>query len=1096
MSSANASESGSGSRPFRGASGETPEGPSADPGPVSRESPWRRIARGIRNRGFVVAGVLAALAARIPLLPRVSSDMHEQLIPWYDFIVANGRFAALGHDFADYNVPYLYLLTLATFSSPWLSKVWAIKTISIVFDFVLAFFVGKCVALRYPKSSWIPKAAGVTTLLLPSVVLNSSWWGQSESIYTAFLAICLHSLLAGRHHRAFVAFGFSLCVKLQAVFLAPLFLWLAVRKAANRRSFVWSPLVWFATLLPAWFLGRPLSDLLTIYLDQSVRFGGRLAHRAQNLYQWVPDRFFPAYPLFVALAVAVLLAIAVAIHRNRVRITPERIVFLATFAVLLAPYILPKMHGRYFFPAEIFALILAFRSPRYWYAPVVLQLASFNIYSRGLWFYWWVPPSWFAVPVGLLILVLARGFLRDSASTGAAPARAGPGRSGAVGGPRPGLRDLAVSRFLPGALVVSMTLGILVVGAVRWGRARLEARQQARQAEIARLEATRRTILAGDLDPPLLRSIFDLYLDGKQLVYFREPCAPADTEARFLLSFHPPAPETGAPPGPEAGPRKRDFDFEERGRLLDRACVATVELPESGTSGIAAIETGQWDGSPRSWRAVRRLDRARFRSALDSIASGAAGEPLVRSDFDLYLAGTELLYHRQDCAPEDVEPRFFLHLFPSRDAVGGGDPRPRNRDFDFAERGLRLGRECLGIASLPPEGIELVKTGQWIGDEEPFWRAVVRLDHRRFRAGLDSVAAGTLGELVARSTFDLYRRGRELIYHREPCAAEEVEPRFFLHVFSPGDPARGGRRTMENRDFLFEDRGLRTHGRCLAMVELPGDGAAVRTGQWVAGESPVWEEAFRLDLDRFRSRLDEIGAAVLGEPLVSSTFDLYLGERELLYYRERCAAADVEARFFAHLVPAARVPRGRRDAFGSREFAFGERGVRTDGKCLAILPLDPGGISTIDTGQRRDGATLWRTALRSGLDGRFGADSSGRAAGGDEERGELAAPSVFDLHYDGTTITYHREACKAEDTSARFFLHVVPSDPVVLPADSVSTGFENSDFAFPDYGLHLDGECTARVPLPPYAIDRILTGQFVSDRGRLWEATLTPGEGR
>ena len=1091
MSSANASESGL--RSFHGAGGP-PEGPVPAPGPSPPDPLPRRIARRVGSRGFLIAGVLAALAARIPLLPLVSSDMNMSLIPWYDFIAENGGFAALRFDFGDYNVPYLYLLALATFSASWLPKVWAIKIISIVFDFVLAFFVGKCVALRYPDSKRLPRAAAVTTLLLPAVVLNSSWWGQAESLYTAFLVVCLHSLLVGQQHRAFLAFGFSLCVKLQAVFLTPLFLWLTVRRALDWRSFVWSPLVWFVTLVPAWYVGRPLADLLTIYLRQAVLHGG-LASRAQNLYQWVPDRFYPLFPLFAAMASAVLLAIAVAIYRNRLRITPERIVFLATFAVLLAPYLLPKMHGRYFFPAEIFTLILAFRSPRYWYAPVVLQLASLNIYSRGLWYYWWVPPSWFALPVGLLVLVLALRFPRDSAPTAEAPARVGPGRSGAPGSFPAGLRGLAGSRFRPGALLVAMSLGILVVGAGRWAAARAEARR----ADIARLEATRGAILAGDLDPPLLRSTFDLYLDGTQLVYHREPCLPADTEARFLLQFHAPAGPGragGGPPGLGVGLHYRDFDFEERGRLLNGACVATVELPEGGTSGIAMIETGQWDGSQRTWRAVRRLDRARFRSALDSIASGAAGEPLVRSDFDLYLAGNELLYHREDCAPEEAEPRFFLHLFPSQTPDSGGNPRPRNRDFDFAERGLRLGGECLGIVPLPPEGIELVKTGQWIGDEEPFWRGVVRLDQERFRARLDSVAAGALGEPVARSTFDLYRRGDELIYHREPCAAEEVEPRFFLHVLSPGDPARGGRRTMENRDFLFEDRGLRTDGRCLAIVELPAEGAAVRTGQWIADEPPVWEEAFRLDPDRFRARLDSLAAGALGEPLVRSTFDLYLGDRELLYYRERCAAADVDGRFFARLAPAARVPRGEMDSFGSRDFAFGERGVRTGGKCLAILPLDPGGIATIDTGQRQDGAAIWRTALRSGPDGRLEADSPRVAAGGDEERGEPAAPSAFDLHYDGTTITYHREACAAEDTSARFFLHVVPSDPAVLPANAVASGFENRDFAFPDYGLRLDGECTARVPLPPYEIARLVTGQFGSDRGRLWEATLSLGDGR
>ena len=972
---AGGSGSGSGSRSSggdRGAAGGLPDGKGGGSG--QRRSPDslpRRIARRVGPRGFLVAGVLVAVAVRIPLLPQMSRDMWG-LVEWFDFIVEYGYFAALRYDFHDYHLPYLYLLTLSTFSAAWLPKVWAIKAISIVFDFLLAFFVGKCVALRYPESKWIPKAAAVTTLLLPWVVLNSSWWGQADSIFTAFLAACLYFLLAGRQRRAFVAFGLAFAVKLQAIFLAPLFLWSAVKKAVDWRSFCWSPLTWFVTLLPAWFLGRPFGDLLTIYLDQT-RTPLALTNRAQNLYQVLPERLVTLYPLFAALAVAVLLAIAIPIYRSRRRLTPERIVFLSTFSLLLAPYLLPKMHDRYFFAAEVFSLLLAFRSPRYWYAPVVLQLASLNVYVRALQYYWPVPPSWLAVPLGLLILVLARDFRSDTPDEG--PPRVRPGRFGRFGRFRSGFFDPARSRFLPGALAVA-TLAILSVGAVH--------RAPARQSEIARLEAVRRSVRSGHLDPPLLRSTFDLYLDGERLVYLREPCAPADTEGFFLLFLHPPEdpdPETQAqirqlrnlhssPSDPD--PLTRYFVFEEHGRRFGGACVAAVELPESGLTGIAAIETAQWDGSRRTWSAVRRVDRARFRSVRDSIASGAAGEPLVRSVFDLYLVGSELAYHRKPCAPEEVESRFFLHLFPPEERARRGRGSFENRDFDFAEQGLELDDECLALVRLPAEGT-----------------------------------------------------------------------------------------------------------------------AAARTGQWAAGEPPFWEAAVRLDGDRFRARLDSLASGAFGEPLVSSTFDLYLGETELLYHRERCAAADIEGRFFVHLAPAARVPREEVDAFGSHRFVFGERGIRTaDGQCLAIFPLDRRTTASIETGQRQDGAPLWRTRLRLEPDGRVAPPGSA----GPAPFGEPDFRSVFDLHYDGTMLTYLKEPCTTADTSARFFLHVVPSDPAVLPADAA--GFENRDFAFPDYGLRLDGQCTARVPLPPYAIDRLRTGQFVSGGGRLWEASLPLGDGR
>ena len=908
---------------------------------------------------ILVAGVAAALAVRWPLLPHETWDTVASLGPWYEFIAANGYFAALQHEFSTYSPAYHYLQALTALAAPGLSPLLGVKALSIAFDFVLAFFVAQCVGLRFPHSNGRRLAAFLATLFLPTVVLNAAFWGQADSIHTAFLAACLYFLLAGRQGWAFAAFGLAFSVKLQAVFLAPLFLWLLARKAVEWRHFFWGPLVWFLSLLPAWFVGRPLGELLTVYLGQATQYGA-LTRNAQNLYQWAPESFFPAWPLFAALAAAVLAAIAVPLHRSRLRITPERIVFLSTFSLLLAPYLLPKMHDRYFFPAEVVSLVLAFYAPRFWYAPALLVSASSLHYLRQIHPAWWAPESWVAVPLGLLLLVLARRFVLDlepADGIGTFP------RSRAF-------RALAGSRLLPGALLLA-TLAIPSLRIGQWAY----ARQEAHRAQTARLEALREAIRSGDLDPPLRRSTFDLYLDGKQLVYYREPCEPADTEARFLLYFHPPAgSDNGAAPGVEIRQRNRDFDFEEQGRRLDGACVAAVALPESGTSGIAAIETGQWDGSRRTWRAVRRLDLDRFRSALDSIASGAVGEPLVRSAFDLYRVGSELAYHRRDCAPEEVEARFFLHLFP------------------------------------------------------------------------------------------------------------------------PEDPAGGARRSFENHDFDFEERGLELDGDCLALVRFPADGiAAARTGQWVAGAAPSWEAALRLDRDRFRARLDSLASGAFGEPLARSTFDLYLGETELLYHRERCAAADLEGRFFVHLAPAARVPREERDAFGSREFAFGERGVRTaDGECLAIFPLDPRKTASIETGQHRGRTPLWRTGLRLGPDGR--AAPAGSA--GPTDPGEPVHRSVFDLRYDGTTLTYLKKPCTTHDTNARFFLHLVPADPAVLPGEAASAGFENRDFAFPDYGLHLDGECRARVPLPPYPISRIRTGQFVTDGGRLWEAELSPGDGR
>src|SRR5215217_6607270 len=84
-------------------------------------------------------GTFLALALRLSLFDVESRDYQWIFSHWYDFIVSNGGFSALEYKFGDYAPPYLYLLTLATYLP--LPKLYAIKLISISFDFLLAFFV-------------------------------------------------------------------------------------------------------------------------------------------------------------------------------------------------------------------------------------------------------------------------------------------------------------------------------------------------------------------------------------------------------------------------------------------------------------------------------------------------------------------------------------------------------------------------------------------------------------------------------------------------------------------------------------------------------------------------------------------------------------------------------------------------------------------------------------------------------------------------------------------------------------------------------------------------------------------------------------------
>ena len=337
-----------------------------------------------------------------------------------------------------------------------------------------------------------------------------------------------------------------------------------------------------------------------------------------------------------------------------------------------------------------------------------------------------------------------------------------------------------------------------------------------------------------DWGEPTDRSHFAVWRREDAIAYRRSPCSAADTEARFFLELER-SPE--ARRAEETVHRYLDFEFEEHGVREDRRCLAIVPIPEAGYS---KFETGQ-SGGTTSWRAAGRLDEERYRAALRSAASGEWGPPLRRAGFDLWLDGTELRYLKEPCARAEAEPRFFLHLQGIVDS--GGGPRRLNRDFDFPEYGVVSEGKCLALVPLPGESrFTRIATGQWRPGEPPFWRTDLWFPPRR--PAHESLLSGAWGEPAARSAFDLYLRDDGLWYHRSPCSADDLEARFFLHLY-PHDPAdlptaQTGR-SFENRDFAFSEYGAPLDDACLARLPLPEYPLArLRTGQFVSGSDPLW----------------------------------------------------------------------------------------------------------------------------------------------------------------------------------------------------------------------------------------------------------------
>lgn len=363
--------------------------------------------------GLILAvSVILALALRLSMLPLETLDFRDFFGPWYEFIRMNGGLLALKYPFSNNTPVYLYLMVLASFVYSKLPAVVAVKLIAIPFDFICAAIMYRIVRLKYTDSA-APLFAFIAVLFAPTVLLNSSMWGETDIIYTTFLLLSLYFILTGRERAAFLAYGLSLSIKLQAIFFLPVLVLLLIQGRASWKSFFLLPAVYLATIIPAWLVGRPLVDLLTIYFQQSEKYGA-MSMNAANMYQWFPNNLYTIlYPAGMVWSAMIVFVFCVAVYKSRLRLSPDRVIQLSTISLVLLPYVLPKMHDRFTFPADVISIVYGFFFPRYFFIPLIIVGISFLGYFPFLFGYELIPLKYLALlpPVILVYLfrVLARG---------------------------------------------------------------------------------------------------------------------------------------------------------------------------------------------------------------------------------------------------------------------------------------------------------------------------------------------------------------------------------------------------------------------------------------------------------------------------------------------------------------------------------------------------------------------------------------------------------------------------------------------------------------------------------------------------------------
>jgi Gpi18-like mannosyltransferase len=376
-----------------------------------------KLSRSVPQRGaplwiWIYSTVAGSFAIRASLLDLESNDYRMYLSTWYDFFLHHGRWKGLGLfsvKFASYPPLYMYLVSLSTLMP--IPKLYAIKMLSLIGDYLAAWFVWRLVDMEFPLTRR-PWGALTTFLFVPTVVMNGSLWGQCDVMYVCGFLASLFYLLEKRSVAALVAFGFSCSLKPQAIFWCPLLAALFINRQLAWK-WVWIPgAVYLGCGIPAMLAGRPILDTIGHWAKVDNVPGLTLG--APNWYQWVfeqaPAVFWGAGITLTLVATAFFVLWTLEGPRPGLN-ESQWIVSLALLSVLFPPFFLPGMHDRYFFAADVLSVIYAFYVPNGFRVMILIQFSSAFSYLSFLFGQEPVPKWFLPLPILLALGLIVKDLL-------------------------------------------------------------------------------------------------------------------------------------------------------------------------------------------------------------------------------------------------------------------------------------------------------------------------------------------------------------------------------------------------------------------------------------------------------------------------------------------------------------------------------------------------------------------------------------------------------------------------------------------------------------------------------------------------------------
>lgn len=331
---------------------------------------------------YLAAMTVIGLSIRGILRVVTTVDWEMYWDPWISDLKEMG-FSYLATDRYDYAPSFVYILWVI--SKLPINPMTGYKAVHITLDFVAAAVMGRLV-METTGSKIKSFCSYGLMLIVPTIWADSALWAQCDIIFMLFILLCFYYLFREMPGRAMFFYGLAFAFKLQSLFIFPFLVILWVNRKIKIQHFLWIPGLYFLSIIPAWIAGRPLLELINIYMAQGAQDVWSLSIKWANIYQIIGNQYFLLEYAEAGtwLILGILMCVMFAMAQKRYRITKEFIVQMALFFAILTPYFLPHMHERYGCLADILAILYAMMNWKRFYIPVLQILMSFTCYMAYL----------------------------------------------------------------------------------------------------------------------------------------------------------------------------------------------------------------------------------------------------------------------------------------------------------------------------------------------------------------------------------------------------------------------------------------------------------------------------------------------------------------------------------------------------------------------------------------------------------------------------------------------------------------------------------------------------------------------------------------